>query len=486
MIATQQAKPRKLKYQPLTFDRRTSRRRVISDNKENEYVLMASEPKQRSVSLPTSYQHSNSMANLTMPSSPYLAAIAQTRLESLQDKLCTNHIDAYVTDHISTDQLDLIVPTIVKKCVDFLEANEPMEGIFRINGSIRKIKRIETQIRQQGIDKFEFATCTVDGEAPNVYDVAMVLKRWMSTLDNSLVTPEVNSVLKSEPKVTVSPSLQTLPVENVNLLLFILDFLNRLSSPETVKLTRMNASNLAKIFQLTVFKSDDLTVAHPLFAAGLPNNSSESLLQGYKLNEELLGDWIINYPTVFASLQPIVLEKRAELVSKINQTPRTRPEHSLLEVPHSEKASRRRSMYKSLSSVFTNSSFNISGMRKSSNSSESSADSDVIMSDDAVDSHHMENHLTESHHSSRKPLGLQSQAIREQDANTESNYEAKPLTTVNHEHSRPRRVSSSMFADRRLSALFSRHEAQTAEASEEHPRRQRDNLRRRSIAWLRH
>ncbi|GME87880.1 unnamed protein product [Ambrosiozyma monospora] len=108
----------------------------------------------------------------------------------------------------SSAPVSLIVPTIVHKCCEFLLADEPHEGIFRINGSVKKIKMIEEKIDTVGAVNFNFHDCKLHLEAtsttpeedtePNAYDVAMILKRWLSNLDQGLVSDDVHRLLKDE------------------------------------------------------------------------------------------------------------------------------------------------------------------------------------------------------------------------------------------------------------------------------------------------
>ncbi|KAG7719638.1 hypothetical protein KL949_001217 [Ogataea haglerorum] len=254
--------------------------------------------------------------------------------------------------------MTLVVPTLVHKCCQFILSQGPKQGIFRINGSIKKIKKIESLIREQGIDSFDFSTCRVENidnsedTAPNAYDAAMVLKRWLSNLADGLITLDVSRSLKaavespqevpaldeaedvtqtteeasqteSEDAFSLSSyktiptsvedtdkekeSLESLPLVNLHLFIYLLSFLNKLAQPDICDITKMPSSNLAKIFQMSFFKVDDL---QPQLAS---TTSTDDLLQNYKANERLLQNWITSYDELAAKLRAFVTNNQQKL-----------------------------------------------------------------------------------------------------------------------------------------------------------------------------
>lgn len=226
------------------------------------------------------------------------------------------------TDSQLSEGLNVRVPRLVHECCAFIDENEPLEGIFRVNGYIKKVKQLEKKIMENP-NSFDFKTLihqTAVDQTPvdqNInqnqqtqsefeqnyeitgYDVAMVLKRFLNNLDSCLITPTVYEVLTKQASpvwkdssMSAEPSgddlvsadalaLYFLPQEHLHLLLFMLRFLNSLTRPSFAQASRMTSGNFAKVFQPTFFKST--------FA------SSENLLQDFKRNESMLQRWIDNY-----------------------------------------------------------------------------------------------------------------------------------------------------------------------------------------------
>ncbi|KAG7926673.1 hypothetical protein KL925_002958 [Ogataea polymorpha] len=299
--------------------------------------------------------------------------------------------------------MTLVVPTFVHKCCQFILSQGPKEGIFRINGSIKKIKKIEALIREQGIDSFEFDTCRVENidnsedTAPNAYDAAMVLKRWLSNLVDGLITLDVSKSLKtaaaspqevpvldetedaartaeeasqteSEDAFSLSSyktiptsvedtdkekeSLENLPLVNLHLFIYLLSFLNKLSQPDVCDITKMPSSNLAKIFQMSFFKVDDL---QPQLASAA---STDDLLQNYKANERLLQNWITSYDQLAAKLRSFVADNQEKLketlASPLGEEPLPMPKLRNRSVTE-DKQQKRRSLfgYRSLSNALS-------------------------------------------------------------------------------------------------------------------------------------
>ncbi|QPG72891.1 hypothetical protein FOA43_000194 [Brettanomyces nanus] len=574
-------KPRKLVFRPLTFDKSRSSRHIsisgpLHVETSNEYVLSSNSPMSsrsaRSVSFPSSSINVRPRRAANPAITPTLTRSNDSisaLFNKLDNELRKSHTHVTLDDHLA-----LIVPTIVQKCVNFLESKDPVQGVFRINGSIRKIKRIELAIHQKGIDSFDFDTFRLDGDdGPNCYDVAMVLKRWLANLENGLITPQINSKLKrdrlshldssfdeeeerelenyndgyiadtdndttmadtsvatvliheslhpiehakspeqekettndtssatctsshsssaisssfdhlvSEPHSLTICRLSKLPTENLHLFLYLLGFLNRLSREPTVSITKMTASNLAKIFQLSFFKSDDLTSSHPIFTtSALAEESSESLLESYKVNEDLLHSWIDSYDEIRHGLESSVSSKDADFQELLSHPsdPVYEPEARVPTNPLSslDKVSKRRSMfgYRSFSNMFSSSSFSLASSRKSSYSSScdeidstsvscspvenlktgGASKSGAPVTSNGAKQHKESRSVSAPVRSSwgRKPLGEKSISSLESKQNVcVSSEKAKRINTP------ARRRPRSMFIERRLSSLFPTHD----------------------------
>lgn len=266
---------------------------------------------------------------------------------------------------------ELTIPTVVYKCCDFLKYTAPVEGLFRMNGSIKQINQIEMDL-YRNIESYVF---TINDEntnglhsSPNTnvstaHDIAVVLKRWISKLDDGIITADVYhelahlskasythfddelsevehkgdgdmsdneslidmdrllespikntegiqsehpSSFTSSSKISTFTSLYSLPlsklpIENLHLTLYLLDFLNFMSQPSISSITKMNDSNLAKVFQLNFFKSVDLIV-------GTKSFSTEDLKSSYHTNEELLKALIKDSGTIIKDLATFIKE----------------------------------------------------------------------------------------------------------------------------------------------------------------------------------
>ncbi|ODV86417.1 hypothetical protein CANARDRAFT_27629 [[Candida] arabinofermentans NRRL YB-2248] len=242
---------------------------------------------------------------------------------NLDNELRKNHV------RVTIQETELIIPTLVHKCCSFISDREPVEGIFRINGALKKIKKIELKIKEQGVSDFEFSECNlsdvlkndtmIEDVHANSYDAAMVLKRWLLDLENGLITTDVNEQLKREYKFNEPngySALSQLPIENIHLFIYLLHFLNNLSKDSIVEITKMTPSNISKIFQLSFFKTDDLTCSNPLVSANSFNNtvgSTDDLLENYKINEQILKAWIESYSLIYDSLKDAIISKKATI-----------------------------------------------------------------------------------------------------------------------------------------------------------------------------
>lgn len=271
-----------------------------------------------------------------------------------------------------------------------------------MNGSIKQVNLIELEL-YKNLETFNFN----DDKNTTTHDVAVVLKRWISKLDDGLITAEVcnlltdiqkslvsldclseldqvstdndvgncvdnesensfidmaNSINLSESpikhknnsnanneslvltpesnrsgevvaKSTNSPykspyssSLLRLPIENLHLTLYLLNFLNYLSKPEISNITKMNVSNLSKVFQLNFFKSVDLTI-------GTKSFSTEDLKSSYLVNEGLLSGMIEQSQSVIDDLSAFMKAEKNQMVELLNAA--SDPKASLSDVKKS-------------------------------------------------------------------------------------------------------------------------------------------------------
>ncbi|KAG0635602.1 hypothetical protein HOY80DRAFT_435625 [Tuber brumale] len=170
------------------------------------------------------------------------------------------------------------VPIVVAKCGVFLkEKATDVEGIFRLSGSAKRIKDLQTIFNSP--DKYGKG---LDWTGYTVHDAANVLRRYLNQLPEPIIPLEFYYRFR-EPLVTQPEGqeillairsyqrlISELPPLNRQLLLYILDLLAVFASKAEQNL--MNASNLAAIFQ-----------------PGLISHPSHDMAPGeYKLSQEVL------------------------------------------------------------------------------------------------------------------------------------------------------------------------------------------------------
>ncbi|KAL4894447.1 hypothetical protein BDV59DRAFT_11485 [Aspergillus ambiguus] len=159
------------------------------------------------------------------------------------------------------------VPIVVAKCGVFLkEKATDVEGIFRLNGSAKRIKDL-----QEIFDSPERYGKGLDWTGYTVHDAANVLRRYLNQLPEPIVPLEFyerfreplrtyqKQVQGSEPPVDGAPLdhakavaayqqlIRELPPLNKQLLLYILDLLAVFASKS--EQNRMTSANLSAIFQ---------------------------------------------------------------------------------------------------------------------------------------------------------------------------------------------------------------------------------------------
>lgn len=310
----------------------------------------------------STHQFSSSTPNLSPNSTKYIDS--ELRMSNTQ---------------VNIDNATFIIPTYVHKCCQYIKNNDPIEGLFRMNGSIKQVNIIEAGL-SKNLNNYNFN----DDKYTTLHDVAVVLKRWISKLDEGLITADVcagltqqknvlldypsdaeedeeeeeeelidmthsysieESPLKLSTPVMKSPdtmitpnlninnstaigssyasNLAKLPIENLHLTLYLLDFLNYLSKPEISSITKMHTANLAKVFQLNFFKSIDLTF-------GTKSFSTEDLKNSYIVNEELLSNLIKDSKSIIKDLSVFINENKIQMDHILNIKDRQRSSGSLL------------------------------------------------------------------------------------------------------------------------------------------------------------
>ncbi|RPA89826.1 RhoGAP-domain-containing protein [Choiromyces venosus 120613-1] len=170
------------------------------------------------------------------------------------------------------------VPIVVAKCGVFLKDKATdVEGIFRLSGSAKRIKDLQTIFNSP--DKYGKG---LDWTGYTVHDAANVLRRYLNQLPEPIIPLEFYSRFR-DPLVTPPEGqeillairsyqrlISQLPPLNRQLLLYILDLLAVFASKAEQNL--MTASNLAAIFQ-----------------PGLISHPNHDMEPGeYKLSQEVL------------------------------------------------------------------------------------------------------------------------------------------------------------------------------------------------------
>ncbi|KAG5519675.1 hypothetical protein PMAC_001831 [Pneumocystis sp. 'macacae'] len=145
------------------------------------------------------------------------------------------------------------VPIVVAKCGAFLKENaKSVEGIFRLNGSAKRCKELQTIFDSQpkyGRD--------INWDNFTVHDAASVLRRYLNYLPEPIIPhkfyqafrkPLRNEFYNEEEVIlTYKELIASLPPMNQQLLLYILDLLAFFSSKSDENL--MTISNLSSVFQ---------------------------------------------------------------------------------------------------------------------------------------------------------------------------------------------------------------------------------------------
>lgn len=162
----------------------------------------------------------------------------------------------------------LNIPKPLHTCFSYLLENGDIEGIFRLNGSVKRVNHFTKEFLENPDLDLNKLKAGSDELVFTVHDIATVFKRLLShylkrsnsvIVDNSDQLSEIQLVCQ---KFTGSPvtlvrktcSILNISNNNTNILLYLTFNLNKMSKLE--KTTHMNISNLAIIFQPHFFNSE--------------------------------------------------------------------------------------------------------------------------------------------------------------------------------------------------------------------------------------
>ncbi|KTW29382.1 hypothetical protein T552_01336 [Pneumocystis carinii B80] len=145
------------------------------------------------------------------------------------------------------------IPIVVAKCGAFLKENaKDVEGIFRLNGSAKRCKELQTIF-----DTPPKYGRNLEWDGFTVHDAASILRRYLNYLPEPIIPlkfyepfrkPLKNESYDKEKYISIYKRLITLlPPINRQLLLYILDLLAVFASKSEENL--MTVSNLSSIFQ---------------------------------------------------------------------------------------------------------------------------------------------------------------------------------------------------------------------------------------------
>ncbi|KAI8384502.1 Rho GTPase activation protein [Radiomyces spectabilis] len=154
-----------------------------------------------------------------------------------------------------------VVPTIIAKCGSFLkEEGMAVEGIFRLSGSAKRTRMLQTMF-----DTPDSYGAELDWRGYTVHDAAAVMKRFLNHLPDPVITLEYYRPFKDTMKMSFpTPEakidafqklIQCLPIAHQYLLLYLLDMLSLFVTAE--EYTRMGTQTLASIFAPGILSHPD-------------------------------------------------------------------------------------------------------------------------------------------------------------------------------------------------------------------------------------
>ncbi|KAI9294345.1 Rho GTPase activation protein, partial [Neoconidiobolus thromboides FSU 785] len=149
------------------------------------------------------------------------------------------------------------IPTIIYVCTEYLRAHgTESKGVFRVSGSLKRMQNL--QLLFEDTPKYG-SNLDLKALGFTPFDVANTLTRYLTSLVEPVIPNELfhsfRSVLEQESVDTYKVEeykklLQSLEPDNLNLLLYLLDFFMEFN--QYADATLMPYSNLASIFQPSI------------------------------------------------------------------------------------------------------------------------------------------------------------------------------------------------------------------------------------------
>ncbi|CAH1098727.1 unnamed protein product [Psylliodes chrysocephalus] len=178
-----------------------------------------------------------------------------------------------VTLQYIRDQYNVIIPPVVKQCIDYLDQPDALEteGIFRRSANAVRVRALK-EVSNAG-QKLTF-------EDP--HEAAVLLKKFLRELKEPLLTYELyDEILQFQSwnnderlRLVSILVMEKLPEDNYKVLKYIIRFLSRVM--ERSDLNKMNAQNLAVVFGPNLVWSDIVSMS--LAAIGPINTFTQFLL----------------------------------------------------------------------------------------------------------------------------------------------------------------------------------------------------------------
>ncbi|ANZ76854.1 BA75_04243T0 [Komagataella pastoris] len=196
---------------------------------------------------------------------------------ALQSQLENQQFADVVLKLSGDETINLKIPEILHNACEFIKNNDPVEGIFRVSGSLKKVKEIEDTLSSAHTMSFE-------GLNLDSFDAATILKRFITRLSLPLISANLQQKLQLIDLGDwegYAETLESLNEFQLHLLLYLLEFFNNLLQPEVAAVTKMDGKNIARIFQVVFFKPDHYS-------------SSEDLMINFENNELILVSLIEN------------------------------------------------------------------------------------------------------------------------------------------------------------------------------------------------
>ncbi|CAO3655426.1 unnamed protein product [Mucor fragilis] len=171
------------------------------------------------------------------------------------------HSSISYIDDVTETQCFGVIPTIIAKCGSFLkEEAMTTEGIFRISGSSRR-----TRMLQSIFDTPDLYGSQLDWRGYTVHDAANVMKRFLNFLPEPVITLEYyrkfkDTALAEFPNLdqkiqAIQGVIECLPIAHQYLLLYLLDMLGMFVTVQ--EYTRMDTTCLASVFAPGILSHPD-------------------------------------------------------------------------------------------------------------------------------------------------------------------------------------------------------------------------------------